>query len=77
MNMGLQVAQSLWGVLNLNRSQIGKFDNWLGQQYVDVAKAFNENPQVREQVRNYLHRLEKGNNEIAAQGRKLAEDCVK
>ena len=76
-DMGLQVAQSLWGVLNLNRSQIGKFDNWLGQQYVDVAKAFNENPQVREQVRNYLHRLEKGNNEIAAQGRKLAEDCVK
>lgn len=76
-DLGLQVAQSLWGVLNLKRKPSGKFDLWLGEQYVDVAKAFKEDQKVEQKVRNYLHHIEEGSNEIAEHGRKLSEDCVK
>ena len=76
-DLGLQVAQSLWGVINLKNTPSGKFDRWLGEQYVDVAKAFGEDQKVQESVRSYLHKIEEGNNEIADRGRALSEDCVK
>lgn len=76
-DLGLQVAQSLWGVLNLGNLPDGKYDNWLGGQYVMVSKKFEEEPSVAEDVRGILKKMEEGSNEIARKGRELAEECVK
>ncbi len=76
-DLGLQVAQSLWGVMNLGKKPEGKFDNWLGQQYVEVSKKFESDPKVADAVRNILKKMEEGNNEVATKGRELAENCVR
>ena len=75
-DLGLQVAQSLWGFLNYDSNPQGKFDTWLGHQYVGIAKKFEDDKEVIEGVRNILKAMEEGENEIAAAGRQLAERCV-
>ena len=75
-DLGLQVAQSLWGFLNYDSNPQGKFDQWLGHQYVGIAKRFEEDKGVVEGVRNTLKQMEEGGNEIAKAGRELAEKCV-
>jgi arginyl-tRNA synthetase len=76
-DLGLQVAQSVWGVKNLESKPEGKFDQWLGEQYVKVAKKIEEDKKVDEEVRHVLKEMEEGNNETAKLGRELAENCVK
>ncbi len=75
-DLGLQVAQNLWGFLNYDSDPKGKFDLWLGQQYVGIAKRFEEDKNVVEGVRDTLKQMEEGDNEIAKAGRELAERCV-
>ncbi len=76
-DLGLQVAQSLWGFLNYGSNPEGKFDTWLGEQYVGIAKRFEEDKDVVAGVRDVLRSVEEGNNEISKAGRSLAESCVK
>lgn len=76
-DLGLQVAQSLWGVLNYDSDPSGKFDRWLGEQYVGIAKRFELDKDVVNGVRDLIKDMESGDNEIADVGRKLAEQCVK
>ncbi len=75
-DLGLQVAQNLWGFLNYDSTPQGKFDLWLGQQYVGIAKKFETDKEVIEGVRDTLKQMEEGDNEIARAGRDLAEKCV-
>jgi len=83
-DLGLQVAQSVWGFLNYDSNPSGKFDTWLGHQYVGIAKKFEEDKNVVEGVRDVVKALEEGGdggegeggNEIAKAGRALAERCV-
>jgi arginyl-tRNA synthetase len=75
-DLGLQVAQNLWGFLNYDSDPQGKFDLWLGQQYVGIAKKFESDKEVIEGVRNTLKQMEEGGNDIAKAGRELAERCV-
>lgn len=75
-DLGLQVAQSLWGFLNFDSNPSGKFDTWLGHQYVGIAKKFEEDKEVVEGVRNIVKQIEEGDNEVAKAGRTLAEQCV-
>ena len=74
-DLGLQVAQSVWGYLNLDNKIEGKPDHWLGKQYVEVAKKIEE-PDVKKQVNEIIKQLEEGDNEIAKTGRELALKCV-
>ncbi len=76
-DLGLQVAQSLWGFLNYDSNPQGKFDSWLGHQYVGIAKKFEEDKSVVEGVRDTLKAMEGGDTEIARAGRDLAEKCVR
>jgi arginyl-tRNA synthetase len=76
-DLGLQVAQSLWGVLNLGAEPEGKYDNWLGGQYVEVSKRFESEQEVAAEIRGILKKMEEGGNDIAAKGRELAEQCVR
>ncbi len=75
-DLGLQVAQNLWGFLNYDSDPKGKFDLWLGQQYVGIAKRFEEDKEVVEGVRDTLKQMEEGDSQIARAGRELAERCV-
>jgi arginyl-tRNA synthetase len=75
-DLGLQVAQSLWGFLNYDQNPHGKFDLWLGEQYVGIARKFEEDKTLVEDVREVLRQMEEGGNEVAEAGRKLAERCV-
>jgi arginyl-tRNA synthetase len=75
-DLGLQVAQSLWGFLNYDSNPKGKFDLWLGQQYVGIARKLETDKEVVEGVREVLKQMEEGDNEIAKAGRDLAEKCV-
>ena len=75
-DLGLQVAQSLWGFLNYDSAPSGKFDAWLGQQYVGISKKFEEDKTIVEDVRETLKAMEEGNNKIALAGRELSERCV-
>ena len=76
-DLGLQVAQSLWGFLNFDSNPQGKFDTWLGHQYVGIAKKFEEDKDVVEDVRDVMKSMEEGDNDIARAGRELAENCVR
>ncbi len=76
-DLGLQVAQSLWGFLNYDSDPKGKFDLWLGEQYVGISKRFEEDKNVVSGVRDVLRAMEKGDNEIAGAGRNIAEQCVR
>ncbi len=76
-DLGLQVAQSLWGYLNNDAKPDKKFDQWLGEQYVYVAKKFEEDPEVAKQVRLLISDMEGGVNDNAVSGRELAEKCVR
>lgn len=75
-DLGLQVAQSLWGFLSYESDPEGKLDTWLGHQYVGIAKKFDEDKEVMEGVRNILKSLEMGNNDISLAGRELIERCI-
>lgn len=75
-DLGLQVAQSFWGYLNLGGKPEGKLDLWLGQQYVEVAKRFESDEKVQQEVRALVKEMEEGKGEKAKQYRQLVEKCV-
>jgi len=76
-DLGLQVAQSLWGCMHLGNKPSGKFDHWLGMQYVEVAKRMETDQKLQAETREMLKKMEEGNNEISKKARWIAEECVK
>ncbi|MEM3111782.1 MAG: arginine--tRNA ligase [Candidatus Anstonellales archaeon] len=75
-DLGLQVAESLWGYLNLERESVGKFDHWIGKQYVEVEKRM-DSEKVKEEVRALLKKMETGDKEISALHQEMVETCVR
>ncbi len=75
-DLGLQVAQSLWGHMNLGNRPSGKFDHWLGMQYVEVAKRMETDAKVQAEARALLKKIEEGDPEISKKARELTERCV-
>ncbi|VVB66545.1 Arginine--tRNA ligase [Candidatus Gugararchaeum adminiculabundum] len=76
-DLGLQVAQSVWGYLHLDSKIEGKADHWLGKQYVEVAKKIGEDKKVEGETREIVKKLEEGGNEVARKGRELCSQCLK
>lgn len=91
-DLGLQVAQSYWGYKNLGGKpkgastsgvraggaavQAGKLDLWLGEQYVEVSRKFEEDDDVQVQVRALLKEIDEGKGKEAQECRKLVQQCV-
>lgn len=75
-DLGLQVAKALWGTKNFPVPE-GKYDQVLGRLYVDVEEAMKQKPEIEKQVRDIVRRMEEGDNEVAREARRLAEDCVR
>ena len=78
-DLGLQVAQSLYGYMNMGEKpgKNEKFDHWIGKQYVKVAAEIEKDKEVDRKVRELLKQMEHGNGEIAEKGRWLSEEVVK
>lgn len=74
-DLGLQVAQSVYGFLEFGEEDWKKFDHMLGEQYVKVAKMV-EDAEVEEKVRALLKELEGGKSARCAQARHMVERCV-
>ncbi|MFA6908244.1 MAG: arginine--tRNA ligase, partial [Candidatus Micrarchaeia archaeon] len=75
-DLGLQVAQSFWGYLNLGKKPSGKLDLWLGGEYVEAAKRFEEDESVQKEVRALVKEMEEGEGKNAQEARALVEKCV-
>ncbi len=76
-DLGLQVAQSLWGYLNMDKKIEGKTDHWIGHEYVKVAGMVEKDEVVKKSIEGILKEMENGGNETAEKARWLAEECVK
>lgn len=77
-DLGLQVAQALWGYTNLKdekKEKSTKFDLFLGEKYVEANKAA-ENPSVSEQIKLILKDMEHSGTDEAKKARGMAERCV-
>ncbi|MEM4348791.1 MAG: arginine--tRNA ligase [Candidatus Anstonellaceae archaeon] len=75
-DLGLQVAQSFWGYKALGNKPEGKLDLWLGMQYVQVSRLFEQDSNVQAQVRQILKKMEEGIEPEASECRQLVEQCV-
>ncbi|MFA6214897.1 MAG: arginine--tRNA ligase [Candidatus Micrarchaeia archaeon] len=75
-DLGLQVAQSFWGYLHLGKKPSGKLDLWLGGEYVEAAKRFEEDEKVKAEVRALVKEMEEGEGKNAQEARALVEKCV-
>ncbi len=75
-DLGLQVAESLWGFMHLGNTPEGKFDYWLGEQYVKVNKAIEDNANVKAEVAQVLALMEQDGTYEAKLSRELAAKCV-
>jgi len=75
-DLGLQVAQSFWGYLNLGKKPEGKLDLWLGGEYVEVSKRFETEEKVQQEVRALVKEMEEGEGKNAQDARALVEKCV-
>ena len=76
-DLGLQVAQSLWGYLNQDKEIEGKADHWIGKEYVKVTEQMEKDPLVKKSAEGVLKEMEIGGNETAKRARELAETCVR
>ncbi len=89
-DLGVQVAQVFWGYINMKEEvrrieeELKKkgikddlIDHAMGLLYVEVNRLIEENPEIESEVRKLLKRLEEGDEEVAREGRKLAERVVR
>ena len=75
-DLGLQVAESLWGYMHLDNKPEGKFDYWLGEQYVNVNKALESRSEVKEEIAKVLALMEQDGTYEAELSRELASGCL-
>jgi len=74
-DLGLQVAQSIWGYMSLPEPQPPekKFDHLLGKQYVEVSKRAEK---IEQEVRRMLKKMEDRDPTISVRAREICESCV-
>ncbi len=75
-DLGLQMAESVWSYMNTSNKPDKKFDQWLGEQYVEVNRKL-EDPKIKSEVETLLKKMEDGGTLEAATARDIAERCVK
>ena len=78
-DLGLQVAETIYGLsnLNLDANKNEKFDHYLGTVYVDISKQIETNPNIEQKVRETLMQMEDPNSTVSKYARNIVESCVK
>ncbi|KXH76963.1 MAG: hypothetical protein AM326_06065 [Candidatus Thorarchaeota archaeon SMTZ-45] len=76
-DLGLQIAQLIWKLMHAEEEKSDtKYDHYLGHQYVDVQKAFDENESVQEEVREVSRKLENLESKEAKLSSKMVTKCL-
>lgn len=75
-DLGLQIAESLWGYINLSSKPDKKFDQWLGEEYVKVNEVMKER-KIGEEIAALGRKLEESGSDEAKMARKISEECVR
>ncbi len=75
-DLGLQMAEITWGYMNVNSHADKKFDQWLGEQYVQINKML-EDKSIKDKIAELLKKMEEGGTLESATSRDIAERCVK
>ncbi len=75
-DLGLQMAVVLWGSMNLAAKPTGKYDQFLGEQYVEINKLI-ESKKLEAEITLLLQKMENSASDEAKKARKMAEECVK
>ncbi|MDE1846041.1 MAG: arginine--tRNA ligase [Candidatus Micrarchaeota archaeon] len=75
-DLGLQMAESLWGLKNLDAKPDKKYDQWLGEQYVEVNKRLAAQPDLKHEMDLMLKSLEDLNSEESRMVREMAQRCM-
>ncbi|MGC9057999.1 MAG: arginine--tRNA ligase, partial [Candidatus Micrarchaeia archaeon] len=76
-NLGLQVAQSLWMYIKgIHTPQDKKFDHLIGEEYVRVARYYEEDASVRKEVEEIMRKLEEGDDVTCKKEREMCTSCV-
>lgn len=75
-DLGLQMAEITWGYMNVNSHADKKFDQWLGEQYVQVNKMLGDQS-IKDNIAELLKKMEDANTIESATSRDIAERCVK
>ncbi|MDE1825809.1 MAG: arginine--tRNA ligase [Candidatus Micrarchaeota archaeon] len=74
-DIGLQMAQSLWGWMHLSDKPDKKFDQWMGEQYVKVNTML-EKPGIKEEINAMLKRMEDSESKEARLIKEISEKCM-
>ncbi|MDE1833447.1 MAG: arginine--tRNA ligase [Candidatus Micrarchaeota archaeon] len=74
-DLGLQMAEAVWWHVRSKSVPEGKFDQWLGKDYVEANKYMAEHD-VKEEVANTLKLMEQDGTYEEELGRSMAERCV-
>lgn len=76
-DMGRQVAETLLAYRLIKEKPKAKFDHMLGLIYSDMHGRIEREPELEEEVRKILARLEQGTGVDPKQARRLSEKCVR
>jgi len=81
-DLGLQVAQFLWGLMNLKefpekKGLLEKIDQWQGRVYVEVANLFKEDEKVQGEVKEIMKKIEDAHPDVKDLHRKVVDECVR
>ncbi|MEM3753111.1 MAG: arginine--tRNA ligase [Candidatus Micrarchaeaceae archaeon] len=74
-DLGLQMAEILWGIGKIGAEPDKKYDAWLGEAYVKINKMLDE--RGKEEVKTLLKKMEDPKSKEASDARKVAERCVR
>ncbi len=75
-DLGFQVAQTLLAYRSEEEVSEEKFDHFLGELYVEFHERLESEPELEEEAREVLSRLEEGEGELAQEARKMSLRCV-
>ncbi|MGC8586769.1 MAG: arginine--tRNA ligase [Candidatus Micrarchaeia archaeon] len=74
-DLGLQMAEILWGHINMKGEPDKKYDLWLGERYVEINKMIKDQGKDAE-VGELLKKMEALDTREAKEARSIAERCV-
>ncbi|MCD6549125.1 arginine--tRNA ligase [Candidatus Micrarchaeota archaeon] len=75
-DLGLQVAESIYSYLYLNNRVEGKFDHWLGKEYVKIHRKMEEDKETERKIREVLRKMEGRDQEIWKDVCNVVDRCV-
>ncbi len=75
-DLGLQMAEILWGMRQIGGTPDRKYDLFLGELYVEVNKRLKE-PGVEDQIKGMLKSMEDTHSRESMEVKEIAEKCVK